>query len=222
MRGLPGFGAKSERTLMERLSADLQRQTRYKLASVEAYAAAVLANLRDLEGVEKIEAAGSYRRRKETVGDLDFVAASRSPAKVIERFTSMPEAATTLAAGPTKASLVLKSGIQVDLRVVAPASYGAALLYFTGSKAHNIALRRMAQERGLKINEYGVYQGRGIDRGRDRGLGLSGARPILYRAGTARGRPARSKPRRVTICPSSCASPTSRATSTPTPAPPTA
>ena len=158
MRGLPGFGAKSEQTLMERLSADLKRETRFKLASVEAYAGAVLANLRDLPGVEKIEAAGSYRRRKETVGDLDFVVASRSPAKVVERFTAMPEAANVLAAGPTKASLVLKSGIQVDLRVVAPASYGAALLYFTGSKAHNIALRRMAQERGLKINEYGVYR----------------------------------------------------------------
>jgi DNA polymerase (family 10) len=159
VHGLPGFGANSERALMDRLSADLQRQTRYKLASVEAYAAAVLANLRDLEAVEKIEAAGSYRRRKETVGDLDFVVASRSPAKVIERFKSMPEAANVLAAGPTKGSLVLTSGIQIDLRVVAPASYGAALLYFTGSKAHNIALRRMAQERGLKINEYGVYKG---------------------------------------------------------------
>ena len=158
VRGLPGFGVKSERTLLERLSADLQRQTRYKLANVEAYAAAVLANLRDLAAVEKIEAAGSYRRRKETVGDLDFVAASRSPAKVVERFTSMPDAANVLAAGPTRASLVLTSGVQVDLRVVAPESYGAALLYFTGSKAHNIALRRMAQERGLKINEYGVYR----------------------------------------------------------------
>jgi len=159
VHGLPGFGANSERALMDRLSADLQRQTRYKLASVEAYAAAVLANLRDLEAVEKIEAAGSYRRRKETVGDLDFVVASRSPAKVIERFKSMPEAANVLAAGPTKGSLVLTSGIQIDLRVVAPASYGAALLYFTGSKAHNIALRRRAQERGLKINEYGVFRG---------------------------------------------------------------
>jgi DNA polymerase (family 10) len=159
VRSLPGFGVKSEQALLERLSADLQRPTRYKLASVEPYVAAVLANLRDLKAVERIEAAGSYRRRKETVGDLDFVAASRSPVKVIERFTSMPEAANILAAGRTKASLVLTRGIQVDLRVVAPASYGAALLYFTGAKAHAIALRRMAQERGLKINEYGVYRG---------------------------------------------------------------
>ncbi|MGD0185000.1 MAG: DNA polymerase/3'-5' exonuclease PolX [Roseiarcus sp.] len=159
VRGLAGFGAKSERLLLERLSADLQRPTRYKLASVEAYAAATLADLRGLAAVERIEAAGSYRRRKETVGDLDFVAASRSPAEVVERFASTPEAAKILAAGPTRASLVMKSGVQVDLRVVAPESYGAALLYFTGSKAHNIALRRMAQERGLKINEYGVYRG---------------------------------------------------------------
>ncbi|HYA72479.1 MAG TPA: DNA polymerase/3'-5' exonuclease PolX [Roseiarcus sp.] len=185
--GLPGFGPKSQRTLMERLSADLQRQTRYKLASVEAYAAAVLANLRDVEGLEKIEAAGSYRRRRETVGDLDFVATSRSPAKVIERFTSMPETATTLAAGPTKASVVLKSGIQVDLRVVAPASYGAALLYFTGSKAHNIALRRMAQERDLKINEYGVYRGAdsiagGTEASVYQALGLSYIEPELREA----------------------------------------
>ena len=159
VRSLPGFGAKSEQALLERLSADLQRPTRYRLASVEPYVAAVLANLRDLGAVERIEAAGSYRRRRDTVGDLDFVAASRSPAEVVERFTAMPEAANILAAGPTRASLVLKSGVQVDLRVVAPASYGAALLYFTGSKAHNIALRRMAQERGLKINEYGVFRG---------------------------------------------------------------
>ncbi len=159
VRSLSGFGARSERMLMERLAADLQRPTRYKLASVEAYANAVLANLRGLAGVEKIEAAGSYRRRRETVGDLDFVVASRAGAKVVERFTAMPEAAKILAAGPTRASLVLKSGVQVDLRVVAPESFGAALLYFTGAKAHNIALRRMAQERGLKINEYGVYRG---------------------------------------------------------------
>jgi len=159
VRRVAGFGVKSERALMERLSADLGRPTRFKLASVEAEAAAVLANLRDVEGVEKIEAAGSYRRRKETVGDLDFVVASRAPARVVERFGSTPGAAKILAAGATRASLVLKSGLQIDLRAVAPASYGAALLYFTGSKAHTIALRRMAQERGLKINEYGVYRG---------------------------------------------------------------
>jgi DNA polymerase (family 10) len=158
VRGLPGFGAKSERALLERLSLDLNRPTRFKLASVEGYASDILKSLRSLSTVETAEIAGSYRRRKETVGDLDFVVASRSPRAVLDRFVAMPQVAKVLAAGSTRASVVLANGVQVDLRVVGPASYGAALLYFTGSKPHNIALRRMAQERGLKINEYGVYR----------------------------------------------------------------
>jgi DNA polymerase (family 10) len=96
---------------------------------------------------------------RETVGDLDILATASDAAAVIERFTHYDEVKEVLSAGTTRASVLLKSGLQVDLRVVAPASYGAALHYFTGSKAHNIAIRRLAQARGLKINEYGVFRG---------------------------------------------------------------
>lgn len=104
--------------------------------------------------------AGSYRRCRETVGDLDIlvVAADDSPVKA--RFVAYDAVAEVLSQGPTRASVVLKSGLQVDLRVVDEASYGAALCYFTGSKTHNITLRRLAQERGFKLNEYGVFRGR--------------------------------------------------------------
>jgi DNA polymerase (family 10) len=97
---------------------------------------------------------------RETVADLDIVVAAASADPVMQHFTQYDEIAETLAAGPTRASVILKSGLQVDLRVVAEESYGAALHYFTGSKAHNIAIRQIAQKRGLKINEYGVYRGK--------------------------------------------------------------
>jgi DNA polymerase (family 10) len=104
--------------------------------------------------------AGSFRRMNETVGDLDILAIAQEPHGVLDRFARYPEVKDRLASGETRASAVLSCGIQVDLRVVPPESFGAALLYFTGSKAHNIAIRRLAQELGLKINEYGVFRGR--------------------------------------------------------------
>jgi DNA polymerase (family 10) len=160
VRALPGFGIVSEQSLARRLEADMGREKRSKLADVQTTARSLLAYLQDHPAVEAAELAGSFRRRKETVGDLDIVVASNAPETVAGRFLSLPDTARVLATGSTKTSVVLTSGVQVDLRVVPPESFGAALLYFTGSKAHNIELRRMAQQRGLKINEYGVFNGR--------------------------------------------------------------
>jgi DNA polymerase (family 10) len=102
--------------------------------------------------------AGSYRRMRETVGDLDILVTALSGSDVMQRFVAYDEVAEVLSQGPTRASVILKSGLQVDLRVVEQAAYGAALCYFTGSKAHNITLRRIAQDKGLKLNEYGLFR----------------------------------------------------------------
>ena len=159
VRALPGFGRLSEQKLAERLQVEQKREKRFKWASVRPYAEALLKRLMAEPSVEAVAVAGSYRRRKETVGDLDLIAASETPARVTKSLVAAPDVDRVLAEGPTKASVVLRGGVQVDLRAVPRESYGAALLYFTGSKAHNIALRRMAQQRGLKINEYGVFRG---------------------------------------------------------------
>lgn len=159
VRALPGFGRLSEQKLAEKLQAERQREKRFKRASVRPYAEALLARLKAEPSVEAVEVAGSYRRRKETVGDLDLIAASETPARVTECLVAAPDVDRILAKGPARASVVLKSGVQVDLRALPRESFGAGLLYFTGSKAHNIALRRLAQQHGLKINEYGVFRG---------------------------------------------------------------
>jgi DNA polymerase (family 10) len=167
VRKLAGFGARSEQALLARLTSDLAKPTRYLRARVAATADALLAKLKGLREVESAEIAGSFRRRKETVGDLDIVVASTSPQPVMAAVLANPDIERILAGGATRASVVLKSGVQVDVRVVAPESYGAALAYFTGGKAHTIALRRMAQQAGLKINEYGVFRGEERIAGRD-------------------------------------------------------
>ena len=109
--------------------------------------------------MEQIVAAGSYRRAKETIGDLDLLVTARSGSPVVDRFVSYPEVEEVLAHGTTKASVRLACRLQVDLRVVPEASYGAALQYFTGSKEHNVLLRQLAQQQGLKLNEYGLFKG---------------------------------------------------------------
>ncbi|SEK85484.1 DNA polymerase/3'-5' exonuclease PolX [Nitrosovibrio tenuis] len=156
---LPGFGEKMELKILQAIEAHGNQVRRFKLAVAAQYAEALKAFLEGVPGVTQITIAGSYRRMRETVGDLDIVAAATSAGAVMQRFLTYDEIAETLAVGSTRASVILKCGMQVDLRVVADESYGAALHYFTGSKAHNIAIRHMAQKRGLKINEYGVYRG---------------------------------------------------------------
>ena len=114
-------------------------------------------SLHQLKETDKINFAGSLRRKKETIGDIDILVTSQKPEKIMKTFTSLPQVREILVEGPTKSSIVTKDDIHVDVRVVEPISFGAALQYFTGSKAHNIKLRELAIKRGLKINEYGVY-----------------------------------------------------------------
>jgi len=160
IRALPGFGAKTEANLLQAVEAHLSKSRRLKLASAASYAESLVAWLKGTRGVLRIEVAGSFRRMRETVGDLDILVTAAPDSDVMDRFVAYDEVHQVLAQGPTRASVVLASGLQVDLRVVEEAAYGAALCYFTGSRAHNIALRRMAQEQGLKLNEYGVFRGR--------------------------------------------------------------
>ena len=115
--------------------------------------------LRERSGTDRVEAAGSLRRRRETVGDLDVLVASDDPEKVFDLFSALPEVREVKMRGGTKETVVLSTGLQVDLRVVEPTAFGAALQYFTGSKDHNVHLRSIARDRGLKINEYGVFRG---------------------------------------------------------------
>ncbi|HXX84025.1 MAG TPA: DNA polymerase/3'-5' exonuclease PolX [Casimicrobiaceae bacterium] len=159
IRELPGFGETMERNIESAVSAHLSKEQRVKLATAGQYAQALTEYLQAVPGVERAIVAGSYRRMRETVGDLDVLVSVRASSPVAERFAAYPEVAEVLSGGEKRVSVRLKSGLQVDLRAVPQQSLGAALVYFTGSKAHNIALRRIAQERGLKINEYGVFKG---------------------------------------------------------------
>jgi DNA polymerase (family 10) len=159
VRTLPGFGRKLEERIVDSVQAQLSKVRRFKLAVAAQYAQPLTAYLRATPGVGQVVIAGSFRRMRETVGDLDILVTARSSGKVMERFVQYDEVREVLSQGDTRGSVVLKSGLQVDIRVVAPDSFGAALHYFTGSKAHNIAVRRLAQTKGLKVNEYGVYRG---------------------------------------------------------------
>ena len=159
VRTLQGFGAKIEQHILEQLKAKASEEKRFKLAIATQDAEAFIAYLKASPGVEQIVAAGSYRRVKETIGDLDLLVTARSASPVIDRFVSYPEVEEVLAHGTTKASIRLACRLQVDLRVVPEASYGAALQYFTGSKEHNVVLRQLAQQQGFKLNEYGLFKG---------------------------------------------------------------
>jgi len=159
LRELPGFGEKTELNLLAELEAHLGASKRFKLASASQYAEPLRAYIAQGPGVGEAVIAGSYRRCRDTVGDIDILVTADDGPGVMARFGGYDEVERVLAMGPTRASVVLKCGLQVDLRVVPQASLGAALHYFTGSKAHNIAVRSLAHERGLKVNEYGVFQG---------------------------------------------------------------
>lgn len=151
---LKGFGDKTEERILQSIQFYRGSSTRFLLAKGDEVAANLLEHLSGYAGL--IEAAGSLRRRKETVGDIDIIVASSEPAPVMERFVSHPDVSVIYSKGETKSSVLLKSGLQVDLRVVEEGSYGAALLYFTGSKDHNVELRNLAIDRGLKLNEYAL------------------------------------------------------------------
>lgn len=159
IRGLEGFGKKSEEKIRNQLARRQGTPKRTKLAVAEEIVEPLLAFLQDIEGVKEVVAAGSYRRRKETVGDLDILAVCEKGSPAMERFIGYEDVREIVSRGQTRSTVLLRAGFQVDLRVVPQVSYGAALHYFTGSKEHNIAIRQMGVKKGLKINEYGVFRG---------------------------------------------------------------
>ena len=159
VRTLAGFGEKTEQHILDALATRLAEAPRVQRAVAIPSAEALVAYLEQSSGVSRVIAAGSYRRGLETIGDLDILVTAPAGRAVMDRFVAYQEVRDVLAHGATKSSVRLQSGLQVDLRVVPQESYGAALLYFTGSKAHNVVLRQLAQQRGLKLNEYGVFRG---------------------------------------------------------------
>jgi len=156
---LGGFGPKLLEKIREGVSGAATAPNRIVLHEAEQYARAIVEYLKAGGGIDAIEVAGSFRRRKETIGDLDIVVSCGNPAAVIGRFGKFGEVRQVAAQGDTRSTVRLSSGLQVDLRVIEPAAFGAAMQYFTGSQAHNIELRKIAQAKKLKLNEYGLYRG---------------------------------------------------------------
>ena len=157
VQALDGFGETMEQNILDGL-AQMSDEARWLLARVEPVVASLHDHMSAHDAVERVDAAGSYRRRTETVGDLDVLALADDGPAVTAHLAAYEDVAETLSQGDTRASVRLRSGLQADLRVVPPESYGAALLYFTGSKAHNVKLRDWAIEKELKLNEYGVFR----------------------------------------------------------------
>ena len=160
IRSVPGFGEKTETRILEALQAQIAAVPRFPIAIAAPYAAALVHYLQNIPGVRRVVVAGSFRRGKDTVGDLDILATATADSPVMERFTAYEDVAEVLSQGTTRATVILRNKLQVDLRAVDESAYGAALHYFTGSKAHNIAIRRMGQDMGLKVNEYGLFRGK--------------------------------------------------------------
>jgi DNA polymerase (family 10) len=160
VQALAGFSEKSEAKILDEIAKHRAKERRYKISTAEDFAETLRTYMQQCSAVGRVVIAGSYRRCKDTVGDLDLLVTSKSGKAAVAHFVGYDEVAEVLATGPTRSTVMLKSGIQVDLRVVPEESYGAALYYFTGSKSHNIAIRKLGQAKGLKINEYGVFRGR--------------------------------------------------------------
>eukprot|EP00913_Durusdinium_trenchii_P022849 g21453.t1 len=155
---LKGFGKKTEQTILENIDQVSSADVRFRLAQAKAEADEIVDDLLKLKSVEQASVAGSCRRRKESVGDLDVLVTAAESAEAMDTLAAHPRVKDVLARGDTKQRVRLNSGIEMDLRVVPEESYGAAMQYFTGSKEHNIVIRRRAQERGLKLNEYGLFR----------------------------------------------------------------
>lgn len=159
IRDLEGFGGKTEEKILREIERQQDRQQRPKLSDVDPIARSLENYLAQIDGVKQVVVAGSFRRRKETVGDLDILITCKKNSPVMDRFVGYDEVDEVVQQGETRSTVILQSGLQVDLRVVPEAAYGAALYYFTGSKEHNIAVRKIGQKKNLKINEYGVFKG---------------------------------------------------------------
>ncbi len=157
LESLAGFGAKVISNLQGGIARYRKHRERLLLAEALPLAVGIAEALRQVPGVGAAEPAGSVRRMKETVGDVDILVSSDDPSLVMEAVRQLPQASRIIASGDTKASIVTPAGVQVDVRAVQPSEWGAALVYFTGSKEHNVALRERAKQAGLKVNEYGVF-----------------------------------------------------------------
>ncbi|MDO9209153.1 MAG: DNA polymerase/3'-5' exonuclease PolX, partial [Deltaproteobacteria bacterium] len=158
LRNLAGMGLKTEEKILKSIEKYRAGMGRFKLSVGFIYAQAILEYLKEVPGVRRLDPAGSFRRRKETIGDLDILAICARGCQIMDRLAKYGEVAEIIAKGETKSSVRLQCGLQVDVRVLEEESYGAALHYFTGSKAHNVAIRDRAKELGLKISEYGVFR----------------------------------------------------------------
>ena len=159
VRKLKGFAAKTEEAILAGMQLAETADQRIYWSRADEIAAELLSHMKACDGIRQMQMAGSYRRGRETVGDLDLLVDADEATDVMDHFGRLPGIQSVTGRGDTKMSVRLDSGLAIDLRVVPAASFGAALQYFTGSKAHNVILRGMAKQRGLKINEYGVFQG---------------------------------------------------------------
>lgn len=157
IRNLPGFSKKIEEHILEEIKKIKEKYNRMKISTAEQNALPIVEYLRENRSIQDIEIAGSYRRRKETIGDLDILVTCEDSISVMTHFVNYFDIDEVLSKGDTRSSIILKSGIQVDLRVLPQKSYGAAMLYFTGSKAHNIVIRKLAKQKDWKVNEYGLF-----------------------------------------------------------------
>lgn len=155
---LKGFGIKTEQKIKNELKKFNYVEKRFKFTDVNLIAIGLEEYLKKIPGVKKVVVAGSYRRKKDTVGDLDILAIATKNSLIMNKFVEYDEVSEIISKGITKSTVVLHSGIQVDLRVVKNVCYGSALLYFTGSKPHNIAIRKIALKKHLKLNEYGIFK----------------------------------------------------------------
>jgi DNA polymerase (family 10) len=166
VRELKGLGAKTEEAILAGLAFAAEAGKRVYWSEADVFVQEILAHMRKCKAVEQIEAAGSYRRGRETVGDLDFLAVGSDVAAIMDHMAAFPGLAEVLGRGPTKLNGRLRSGMNLDLRVVPAESFGAAMQYFTGSKDHNVIVRGRAKDHGLKVNEYGVFRGDKLIAGR--------------------------------------------------------
>ncbi len=154
---IPGFGEKSEQDILEGIALMKMSKGKIPLKKAEKEADKIIAELKKLKETENTSAAGSLRRKKDFIRDIDILVSSEKPEKVIDAFTNLKNVKKVLAKGPTKATIILKSGIQSDLRVLPQRVWGAGLFYFTGSKNYNIEMRKIAIKKGYKLSEYGLF-----------------------------------------------------------------
>jgi len=181
---LEGFGEKTEKNILEGIAFLKRSKGRFLLGEILPEVKEILEKLKTLKEVEQISVAGSVRRMKETIGDVDILITAKNPKKVMDFFVKLPRITKIWGKGTTKSSIRLEQGFDVDLRVVAKKSFGSALQYFTGSKEHNIVLRTIAMEKGMKLNEYGLFKGKKMiagwyENGVYKALGLSWIEPEL-------------------------------------------